>query len=82
MDVKALRRKLNLTQEELAEKAFTTPRTIQRWENHDVHPNLQGRQRLREIGQEFTRRQALNDGPTKRQLEATGLEVDDGRIEV
>ncbi len=78
MDVRALRRQLNLTQGELAEKAFTTPRTIARWEQHEVQPNLQGRARLREIGKEFQQRQARNerDGPSKRELQAEDAVVE------
>lgn len=70
MDVRALRRQLGLTQAELAEKAFTTPRTIIRWEQKNVMPNLQGRARLREIAKEWQRDQARSE-PVKRQLEAS-----------
>ena len=69
MDVKALRRQLGWTQEKLAEKAYTTPRTIIRWEQRDVMPNLQGRARLREIAKEWQREQARKT-PERRQFQA------------
>lgn len=77
MDVKALRRQLGWTQQELAEKVPTTARTIARWEHREMKPNLLGRARLRAIMKEFQQRQASSDGPTKRQLEARDLEVED-----
>ena len=76
MDVRALRRQLNLTQEELAEKVPTHSRTIRRWERKEVKPNLLGRARLRAIMQEWQQRQARSDGPSKRQLEASQLDVE------
>ena len=76
MDVKALRRQLGLTQDELAEKVPTHSRTIRRWERKEVKPNLLGRARLRAIMQEWQQRQARADGPTRRQLEAQHIAAD------
>ena len=66
MDVRALRRQLGLTQEELAEKIPTTQRTIKRWEGRHHRPNLLGRARLREIMREWQQQMARSDGPTRR----------------
>ena len=77
MDVRAIRRKLNLTQAALAEQIPTTIRTITRWENDDMRPNQMARARLRAIVQEFQRRQHQSDGPQRRALEASdSVEID------
>ncbi|HDY90152.1 MAG TPA: XRE family transcriptional regulator [bacterium] len=39
VDIKALRKKLNLTQEQLAEKIGVSWRTICRWENSNIKPS-------------------------------------------
>ena len=75
MDVKALRRQLGWTTNELAERLPTSRRTIERWENQGMKPNQMARARLRQLAQEYRQRQARGDGPTKRQLEAAQLET-------
>ena len=77
MDVRALRRQLGLTTDELAERLPTSRRTIERWENQGMRPNQMARSRLREPMKEYRQRQAQGEGPTKRQLEAAHLEMDE-----
>lgn len=77
MDVKALRRQLNLSTNELAERIPTSRRTIERWENQGMRPNQLARARLRQLMQEYRQKQAQGEGPTKRQLEAAHLETED-----
>ena len=76
MDVKALRRQLGLSTDELAERLPTSRRTIERWENQGMRPNQMARARLRQLMQEYRQRQAQGEGPTKRQLEAAHLEME------
>ena len=77
MDVKALRRQLGWTTNELAERLPTSRRTIERWENQGMKPNQMARARLRQLANEHRQRMAHGDGPTKRQLEAAKLETND-----
>ena len=76
MDVKALRRQLGWSTNELAERLPTSRRTIERWENQGMRPNQMARARLRQLMQEYRQRQAQGEGPTKRQLEAAHLETE------
>ena len=81
MDVKALRRQLGLSTDELAERLPTSRRTIERWENQGMRPNQMARARLRQLAQEYRQRQAQGDGPTKRQLDAAHLEMNDAETD-
>ena len=66
MDIKAIRRKLGLTQSQLADRLPTTIRTIARWENESINPHQIAKARLQALLDEFERTQS--DPPTKRQM--------------
>ena len=66
MDIRAIRRKLGLTQSQLADRLPTTIRTIARWENEAIKPHQIAQARLKALLDEFERSQA--DPPTKRQM--------------
>ena len=66
MDIKAIRRRLGLTQSQLADRLPTTIRTIARWENESINPHQIAKARLQALLDEFERTQS--DPPTKRQM--------------
>ena len=66
MDIKAIRRRLGLTQSQLADRLPTTIRTIARWENEAIKPHQIAQARLKALLDEFERSQT--DPPTKRQM--------------
>jgi DNA-binding XRE family transcriptional regulator len=70
MDVKALRRSLDMTQDQLAEIVPTTKRTIIRWEQRHVMPNPIAVARLKAIQTAHDKTQPPSTPLTRRQLTA------------